>query len=154
MVQQHISAVALVVPDYDEALAFYVATLGFDLIEDTDLGRGNRWVLVAPPGSRETRLSLALAKGPSQQTAIGNQTGGRAFLFLSTDDFDRDHERLLTAGVTFKAAPRQEIYGTVAVFADPFGNLWDLIEPAGSADPFATVTESTGDTDAAGYAEL
>ena len=153
MIRQHISAVALVVADYDRALAFYVDTLGFDLIEDTDLGQGKRWVLVAPPGSRETRLLLARADGPAQEAAIGNQAGGRVFLFLATDDFHRDHARLLAAGVAFREAPRAEAYGTVAVFADPFGNLWDLIEPTGEY-PFATFTEWTTEADTAGYADL
>lgn len=153
MARQHITAVALVVPDYDPALAFYVGTLGFTLIEDTDLGAGRRWVLVAPPGSRETRLLLARADGPRQQAAIGSQTGGRVFLLLATDDFARDHARLLAAGVDFREAPRTEAYGTVAVFADPFGNLWDLVEPARD-DPFATFTEWSGEPDNAGYADL
>lgn len=126
---QHLGAVSLVVPNYDEAIHFYTQSLGFDLIEDTDLGHGKRWVLVAPPGARETRILLAQADGPTQTAAIGNQTGGRVFLFLNTDDFARDHRRFRAAGVTFLEAPRHETYGTVAVFADPFGNTWDLIEP-------------------------
>ena len=128
---QHLSAVTLVVPDYDRALDFYVGTLGFDLVEDTNVGPGKRWVLVAPPGSDETRMLLARAERPSETAAIGNQTGGRVFLFLSTDDFARDHARMREAGVTFTEAPRREAYGRVAVFTDLFGNRWDLIEPAG-----------------------
>lgn len=126
--KQMIGAIALVVPDYDEAIAYYTGKLGFDLIEDTHLGLNKRWVLVAPKGSTETRLLLAKADGDSQQAAIGNQTGGRVFLFLHTDDFDRDHQAMLTAGVSFLEAPRQEAYGKVAVFQDPFGNKWDLIQ--------------------------
>jgi catechol 2,3-dioxygenase-like lactoylglutathione lyase family enzyme len=127
---QHLAAIALVVPDYDEALAFYVGKLGFELIEDTPLSETKRWVLVAPPGSRETRLLLAKADGPEQKTRIGNQTGGRVFLFLHTDDFARDYEALRARGVRFLEAPRHEAYGTVVVFADPYGNKWDLIQPA------------------------
>lgn len=126
--KQMIGAIALVVPDYDEAIAYYTGKLGFDLIEDTHLGVNKRWVLVAPKGSTETRILLAQADGDSQQAAIGNQTGGRVFLFLHTDDFDRDHQAMLGAGVTFLEAPRQEAYGKVAVFQDPFGNKWDLIQ--------------------------
>jgi len=126
--KQKIGALALIVPDYDEAVAFYTGKLGFDLIEDTDLGNGKRWVLVAPKGSSETRLLLAKADGETQQAAIGNQTGGRVFLFLNTDDFDRDHHAMMTAGVTFLETPRSELYGKVAVFQDPFGNKWDLIQ--------------------------
>lgn len=127
--RQHLSAVTVVVPDYDPAIAFYVDVLGFSLIEDTPLGQGKRWVLVAPPGSRETRLLLAKAASEAQRAAIGNQTAGRVFLFLSTDDFARDHAALTEAGVLFLEEPRNEPYGRLAVFADPFGNKWDLIEP-------------------------
>ncbi len=130
---QHLSAVTLVVPDYDRAIAFYVGALGFDLVEDSDLGGGKRWVLVAPPGSRETRLLLARAADSEQAAAVGRQAGGRVFLFLATDDFDRDHARMTGAGVAFAEPPRREPYGTVAVFADPFGNRWDLIDPARAA---------------------
>jgi len=126
-----ISAVSLVVPDYDEAVAFYVGRLGFELIQDTALGPDKRWILVAPPGAGECRLLLAKAATPAQSAAIGAQAGGRVFLFLTTDDFAREHARFLAAGVAFMEAPRDEPYGRVAVFADPFGNLWDLIEPAG-----------------------
>jgi catechol 2,3-dioxygenase-like lactoylglutathione lyase family enzyme len=124
---QHIGAIALVVGDYDEALAFYVGKLGFELIEDTPLGPGKRWVLVAPPGG-ETRLLLAKAATPDQMTRVGNQTGGRVFLFLHTDDFRRDHERMRAQGVAFLEAPRAEPYGTVAVFEDLYGNRWDLLQ--------------------------
>jgi catechol 2,3-dioxygenase-like lactoylglutathione lyase family enzyme len=130
---QHLAAIALVVPDYDEAIAFYVGKLGFELVEDTRLGETKRWVLVAPPGSRETRLLLAKADGPEQRTRIGNQAGGRVFLFLHTDDFARDHEALRERGVRFLEPPRHESYGTVAVFVDPYGNKWDLIQPAAGA---------------------
>ena len=130
---QHLAAIALVVPDYDEAIAFYVGKLGFELVEDTRLSETKRWVLVAPPGSRETRLLLAKADGPEQKTRIGNQAGGRVFLFLHTDDFARDHEALRERGVRFIEPPRQESYGTVAVFVDPYGNKWDLVQPAAGA---------------------
>ena len=129
--RRSIAAVTLVVPDYDAAIAFYGGVLGFDIVEDTDLGGGKRWVLAAPPGGAGARLLLAKADGPDQQAAIGNQTGGRVFLFLETDDFARDHATMREAGVAFLEDSRDEPYGTVAVFADPFGNKWDLIEPAG-----------------------
>lgn len=122
-----ISALALVVPDYDEALAFYVGKLGFRLIEDLDQGR-KRWVTVEPSGGG-VRLLLARAEGEAQRAAIGNQAGGRVFLFLQTDDFARDHAAMLAAGVTFEEAPRHEAYGSVAVWRDPFGNRWDLLGP-------------------------
>lgn len=128
---QHLAAVTIVVPDYDGALDFYVGTLGFELIEDTRLGDTKRWVLVAPPGSRETRLLLAKADGPEQRTRVGNQAGGRVFLFLHTDNFARDHAAFRERGVRFLEDPRHESYGTVAVFADPYGNKWDLVQPAG-----------------------
>lgn len=120
-----ISALALVVPDYDEAIAFYVGKLGFRLVEDVDQGR-KRWVTVEPPGGG-VRLVLARAEGEAQLAAIGNQAGGRVFLFLQTDDFARDHAAMLAAGVTFEEEPRHEAYGSVAVWRDPFGNRWDLI---------------------------
>lgn len=126
---QHIGAITLVIPDYEAAIQFYTKSLGFNLIEDTDLGDGKRWVLVAPPGSAETRLLLAKAATSEQEAAIGNQTGGRVFLFLHTDNFDRDHAAFAARGVVFREAPRDEPYGKVAVFEDPFGNAWDLIEP-------------------------
>lgn len=126
--KQAIAAVTLVVPSYDEAIGFFVGTLGFDLVEDTQLSPTKRWVLVAPSGSAETRLLLAKAAGENQRAAIGNQTGGRVFLFLQTEDFQRDYETYLSKGVRFLEKPRHEAYGTVAIFQDPFGNRWDLIE--------------------------
>jgi catechol 2,3-dioxygenase-like lactoylglutathione lyase family enzyme len=126
-----ISAIALVVPDYEAGLAFYVGKLGFRLVDDIDQGR-KRWVVVEPPGGG-TRLVLARAEGAEQKAAIGNQAGGRVFLFLETDDFARDHAAMLGAGVTFEEAPRHEPYGSVAVWRDPFGNRWDLIGPATAA---------------------
>jgi catechol 2,3-dioxygenase-like lactoylglutathione lyase family enzyme len=128
---QHLAAIALVVADYDEAIDFYVGKLGFDLIEDTKLGDSKRWVLVAPPGSSETRLLLAKADNAEQAARIGDQTGGRVFLFLQTDDFQRDYSAMQARGVRFLEVPRNEAYGTVAVFADPYGNKWDLIQPTG-----------------------
>lgn len=128
---QHLAAITLVVADYDEAIDFYVGKLGFDLVEDTPLGDGKRWVLVAPPGSRETRLLLAKADGAGQAARIGDQAGGRVFLFLQTDDFQRDYSAMRARGVRFLEQPRTEAYGTVAVFADLYGNKWDLIQPAG-----------------------
>jgi catechol 2,3-dioxygenase-like lactoylglutathione lyase family enzyme len=126
---QRLGLVALVVPDYDEAIAFYVGRLGFELVEDTDLGGGKRWVVVRPPGGTQTALLLARAVNERQTAAIGSQTGGRVFLFLETDDFARDHARFLAAGVQFEGPPRREPYGTVAVFQDAYGNRWDLIGP-------------------------
>ncbi|HEY4165708.1 MAG TPA: VOC family protein [Reyranella sp.] len=123
-----IATIALVVPDYDAAIAFYTGKLGFALLADTDMGGGKRWVLVAPPGGG-ARLLLAKADGGRQAAAIGNQTGGRVGFFLETDDFARDFAAFSAAGVTFLEAPRHEVYGSVAVFQDPFGNKWDLIEP-------------------------
>lgn len=126
---QHLGALALLVPSYAEGLDFYVRRLGFELVEDTQLSPDRRWVLVAPPGSRETRLLLAVAADEAQRAAIGQQAGGRVFLFLHTDDFWRDHARYRDAGVRFLEEPRVEAYGTVAVFEDPFGNRWDLLQP-------------------------
>jgi catechol 2,3-dioxygenase-like lactoylglutathione lyase family enzyme len=126
-VPARVSALALVVPDYDSAIAFYVGTLGFSLTEDIDQG-GKRWVTVEPPGGGP-RLVLARAEGARQTAAIGNQAGGRVFLFLATDDFARDHAAMTAAGVQFEEAPRHEPYGSVAVWRDPFGNRWDLIGP-------------------------
>ncbi len=123
---QRIATVALVVPDYDAAISFYVDALGFDLREDVDLG-AKRWVVVAPQGA-ETALLLARAAAPEQTAAIGNQTGGRVGFILETDDFARDHAAMLAAGVEFEEAPRVEPYGTVAVWRDPFGNRWDLLQ--------------------------
>ncbi|MEO1322891.1 MAG: VOC family protein [Pseudomonadota bacterium] len=125
---QTIASITLVVPDYDAAIAFYRDSLGFTLLEDTKLSDTKRWVRVAPPGA-ETALLLAKADGQAQVAAIGNQTGGRVGFFLHTNDFARDHAAMLAKGVSFREEPRFEPYGTVAVFEDPFGNLWDLIEP-------------------------
>jgi catechol 2,3-dioxygenase-like lactoylglutathione lyase family enzyme len=129
---QHLGLVALVVPDYDEAIDFYVGRLGFQLDEDTDLGGGKRWVVVRPPGRAQTALLLARAVNERQAAAVGAQTGGRVFLFLHTDDLARDHARFLAAGVRFEGPPRREPYGVVAVFQDHCGNRWDLIEPSPS----------------------
>ncbi len=126
--KQSLHAVTLVVPDYASAIAFYVDVLGFDLLQDIDLGAGKRWVRVAPPGAVEGSLLLARAADARQKAAIGAQTGGRVGFFLSTDDFMRDYERMRAKGVMFEEAPRHEPYGTVAVWRDPFGNRWDLIE--------------------------
>lgn len=127
--RRSVATVALVVANYDEAVRWYVERLGFVLIEDVDLGGGKRWVAVAPANGQGARLLLAEASGEEQASRIGNQTGGRVFLFLETDDFSRDHQAMLAKGVEFREAPRHEAYGTVAVFADLYGNLWDLIEP-------------------------
>ena len=126
---QTIANITLVVPDYDAAIRFYVNKLGFSLLEDTRLSETKRWVRVAPTGAG-TALLLALADGPSQTAAIGNQTGGRVGFFLHTDDFSRDYEAMKENGVNFRETPRHEAYGSVVVFEDPFGNLWDLIQPA------------------------
>ena len=125
---RRIATVVLVVRDYDEAIAWYVEKLGFSLHQDVDLGEGKRWVLVGPQGEG-ARLLLAQAKDERELSRVGDQTGGRVFLFLETDDFDRDHRAMRERGVTFSEEPRREGYGTVAVFADLYGNLWDLIEP-------------------------
>lgn len=126
----HIAHFALVVRDYDEAIAWYTGKLGFELLEDTDLGGAKRWVRVRPPGASETSLLLARAVGPQQESRIGNQTGGRVFLFLYTDDFARDHAALTAKGVRFVRPPKRETYGIVAVFEDLYGNQWDLLQPA------------------------
>ncbi|MEX0954359.1 MAG: VOC family protein [Rhizobiaceae bacterium] len=128
--KRRVGLVAVVVADYDEAIAWYTEKLGFMLEEDTPLGGGRRWVIVTPERGSETRLLFARAEGKAQEAAVGNQTGGRVFLFLRTDDFERDHERMLAAGVRFLENPRLEGYGTVAVFEDLYGNRWDLIENA------------------------
>ena len=128
--KQHIGTITLVVRDYDEAIAFYTTAMGFDLIEDTASGEGKRWVLVAPPGNPGTGLLLARAASPEQEARIGDQTGGRVFLLLYTDDFERDYEALQSRGVGFEEAPRREPYGVVAVFKDLYGNRWDLLELA------------------------
>lgn len=122
----HIAALALVVPDYDAAIDFYCRVMGFTLTADLDQGT-KRWVTVQPPGGGAS-LVLAQAEGSEQQAAIGHQAGGRVFLFLETDDFATDHARMLAYGVSFEESPRHEPYGTVAVWRDPFGNRWDLIQ--------------------------
>ena len=126
---RRLAAVTLLVPDYDEALAYFTGVLGFAVREDTDQGDGKRFVLVAPPGAEGAALLLARAATPAQAARIGDQTGGRVFLFLHTDDFVRDHALYRARGVEFREAPREEPYGTVAVFRDRYGNLWDLIQP-------------------------
>ena len=128
--KQHLGSICLLVRDYDEAKAWYIDKLGFELVEDTPLGDGKRWVLLAPPGSRETRLLLAQAAGPEQAARIGDQAGGRVFLFLHTDDFWRDYRAYQARGVTFCEQPRPEAYGIVAVFEDLYGNRWDLLQLA------------------------
>ena len=132
--KQSIACVSLVVRDYDEAIDFYVGTLGFTLIEDNFIAaQDKRWVIVAPPGAGDCRLLLARGVGEQQCSRIGNQTGGRVFLFLHTDDFWRDFRRYQDKGVKFVRQPLMETYGTVAVFEDLYGNLWDLVQPAGTA---------------------
>jgi len=126
---QSIVHVALVVRDYDEAIKFYTEKLNFTVVEDTYQPEQNkRWVLVAPPGATGTTLLLARASAPEQEHFIGNQSGGRVFLFLSTDDFWRDYNRMVSHGITFVRPPKEESYGTVAVFEDLYGNLWDLVQ--------------------------
>jgi catechol 2,3-dioxygenase-like lactoylglutathione lyase family enzyme len=130
---QSIGLVTIVVRDYDEALAFYIGTLGFRQIEDTPVpAQQKRWVVVAPAGSRSSHLLLARAVGGEQCSRIGNQTGGRVFLFLYTDDFWRDFRSYQAKGVVFVGEPKEEPYGTVAVFRDLYGNLWDLLQPRAS----------------------
>ncbi len=129
---QTLGYVALVVRDYDEAIAFFTQKLGFELVEDsvaTDRqGQEKRWVLVAPPHSHGTKLLLARASAPQEETCIGNQTGGRVFLFLHSDDFWRDYRAMTASGVRFCEMPREETYGTVVVFEDLYGNKWDLLQ--------------------------
>jgi catechol 2,3-dioxygenase-like lactoylglutathione lyase family enzyme len=127
--KQHLAHIAILVKDYDEAIHFYTKKLGFILIEDTVLSAGKRWVLVAPTGSEECALLLARAANKKQEESIGNQTAGRVFLFLHTDDFRRDYEQYKKNNIQFVSEPVKEVYGTVAVFEDLYGNLWDLIEP-------------------------
>jgi catechol 2,3-dioxygenase-like lactoylglutathione lyase family enzyme len=128
--KQTLGLVSLVVREYDEAIAFYVGTLGFTLVEDTHIPEQNkRWVVVAPPGSKGSHLLLARAANAEQAARIGNQTGERVFLFLYTDDFARDHQNYRAKGVMFVREPKEEPYGTVAVFKDLYGNLWDLLQP-------------------------
>ena len=128
-IKQSLGLVSLVVRDYDEALAFFVGKLGFELVEDSFVPeQAKRWVVVTPPGAVESRLLLAKASTPEQESHIGAQTGGRVFLFLYTDNFWRDYQRYKAQGITFEREPRDEPYGTVAVFRDLYGNLWDLLE--------------------------
>lgn len=122
-----IALTTFLVRDYDEAIRFFTRSLGFALVEDSPAGPGKRWIRVAPPGGAGGQLLLARAATPEQERAIGNQAGGRVFLFLETDDFDGDHARMRAEGVRFAEAPRQEDYGRVAVFFDLYGNRWDLI---------------------------
>lgn len=126
----HLGAITLLVRDYDEAIAFYTSKLGFDLIEDTDLGADKRWVLIAPPSAPAgaSHLLLAQAKNEAENKAIGAQSGGRVSFFLHTDDFERDYATFTAHGVRFLESPRHESYGTVAVFIDLYGNKWDLLE--------------------------
>ena len=126
--RQNIVHIALVVNDYDEAIKFYVEKLNFRLVEDTVQSETKRWVLVAPQGSDGCCLLLAKGVGEEQRSRIGNQTGGRVFLFLKTDDFWRDFKNMQLQGITFIREPKKEEYGTVAVFEDLYGNLWDLVE--------------------------
>ncbi|WP_425073055.1 VOC family protein [Sagittula sp. S175] len=123
-----LAAFAVLVPDYDEGIAFFTQTLGFDLLEDTDMGGGKRWVRIGRP-DHTTNILLARAVG-DQRASIGQQGGGRVWLFLRTDDFARDHAHMTAQGVQFEEEPRHEAYGAVAVFRDPWGNRWDLIQPA------------------------
>lgn len=132
---QNLAAIALLVDDYDSAVAYYTGVMGFELLEDTPHGPGKRWVRVAPPGSTGTSILLARASTDAQRARIGDQTGGRVGLFLHTDDFDRDYHALSARGVRFREVPRQETYGKVAVFEDCYGNAWDLIQPSSAALP-------------------
>ncbi|WP_298903392.1 VOC family protein [uncultured Psychroserpens sp.] len=127
--KQELVHIALVVDDYDEAIAFYTKQLNFDLIEDTKLSETKRWVVVKPKGTNGCSLLLAKAATDEQNTRIGNQTGGRVFLFLHTDDFNRDYNNLLRHNIAIVRPPSEEVYGKVLVFSDLYGNLWDLIEP-------------------------
>lgn len=131
---QTIGCIALLVRDYDEAIAFFTECLRFDLLEDTPLDGGKRWVRVAPPGDTGTALLLARATTPEQETRVGNQTGGRVFLFLRTDDFWGDYQEMRSRGVKFTEEPRREPYGTVAVFLDLYGNKWDFVQPKTTPD--------------------
>lgn len=133
--KQSLAQIALVVHDYDEAIRFYRDVLRFRLLEDTPMSATKRWVRVAPPGSEGCGLLLAKAVGPEQESRIGNQTGGRVFLFLHTDDLDRDYARLKAHGVRIIREPSVETYGKVTVFADLYGNIWDLIQPADTLAP-------------------
>ncbi len=137
--KKYIGAISLLVRDYDEAISFYVDKLGFRLLEDTDMGAGKRWILIAPQDSAKTLRSnsgqacllLAKAVSPEQLSRVGDQTGGRVFLFLHTDSFQRDYEAMKSKGIRFLEEPRHETYGTVVVFEDLYGNKWDLLEMKG-----------------------
>jgi catechol 2,3-dioxygenase-like lactoylglutathione lyase family enzyme len=131
--KQNIGYVSFLVPDYDEAIAWFTGVLDFRLVEDTAMGHGKRWVLVAPPGSSGASLVLAQPADAEQAARIGDQTGGRVFLFLHTDDFWRDHASLKAKGVRFLEVPRNEAYGWVAIFEDNWGNRWDLLQLAASS---------------------
>ncbi|HVZ55848.1 MAG TPA: VOC family protein [Chitinophagaceae bacterium] len=126
---QHLALVAVVVNDYEEAIQFYTQKLRFTLVEDTPVSAFKRWVVVSPPGAGNCRLLLAKAADAVQQSRVGNQTGGRVFLFLHTDDFWRDYHRMVCDGIRFVREPAREPYGTVAVFEDLYGNRWDLVQP-------------------------
>ena len=132
--KQTIACLTLLVPDYDEAIAWFTRTLRFSLVEDVALGADKRWVLVEPPGSGGTRLLLVEPADERQAARIGEQAGGRVFLFLHTDDFWRDHAEMTARGVHFLESPREEPYGRVAVFEDQWGNRWDLLQPSGATD--------------------
>ncbi len=127
--KQRIAHITLVVKDYDEAIDYYIKKLDFNLLENSELDKFKRWVIIAPNGSNQCGLLLAKAEGDRQIASIGNQTGGRVFLFLYTDDFWRDYRKMLVRDIVFIREPKEEIYGTVAVFKDLYGNLWDLLEP-------------------------
>ena len=126
---QKLALISLIVNDYDEAIRFYTEKLNLDLVEDTVMSATKRWVVVAPKGSAGCHLLLAKAADDVQKSRVGNQTGGRVFLFLYTDNFERDYNYMLEKGVEFTEKPREEVYGTVVVFKDLYGNLWDFIEP-------------------------
>lgn len=126
---QHIAHIALVVKDYDEAIQWYQEKLGFRLVEDTQLSEDKRWVMMAPPGAKETCLLLAKASNEQQLQAVGNQAGGRVFLFLFTDDFENDYVSMLANNINFVRTPEDQPHGKVAVFEDLYGNLWDFIQP-------------------------
>jgi catechol 2,3-dioxygenase-like lactoylglutathione lyase family enzyme len=129
--KQRLAHIAIVVNDYDEAIKFYTEKLHFDLVEDTQLSETKRWVLVRPKGGDGCCLLLAKAANEEQLSRVGNQTGGRVFLFLHTDNFERGYQNLLTNKIEIVRPPQKEVYGTVAVFKDIYGNLWDMIEPTG-----------------------
>ena len=129
--KQHIARIAIVVDDYDDAIQFYTQKLNFTLFEDTVMSETKRWVVVAPQGATECAVLLAKAANDAQKSRVGNQTGGRVFMFLYTDDFWRDYEAMTAKGVHFVRKPSEEVYGTVAVFEDLYGNLWDFIQPKG-----------------------